>query len=129
MSYEASGKLIEKYPEQQLTEKFRKREFVVEIPDGMYPQQIKFELTNDRCSALDNFDVGDDMRVHFQLSGRGYEKDGKKVYFTNIRAWRLEKTSSNSTPSSSRQESGYYPEQPNYGNALSQHNANDDIPF
>lgn len=129
MSYEASGKLIEKYPEQQLTEKFRKREFVVEIPDGMYPQQIKFELTNDRCSALDNFDIGDDLKVHFQLSGRAYEKDGKKSYFTNIRAWRLEKLSGSSTPSGARQEQGYYPEPQNYTSILSQHNANDDIPF
>ena len=142
MSYEATGKIIEIYGEQQVTEKFRKREFVLEIPDGMYPQQIKFELTQDKCAALDNFSKGDEVKVSFNIRGRSYDKDGKKNYFTTIQAWRLDKVSSNS-PSSSpsynddggyqnsspRQSTGNYPTQPNYSEAFNQHNANDDIPF
>ncbi|MFM8473654.1 MAG: DUF3127 domain-containing protein, partial [Candidatus Kapaibacterium sp.] len=50
MSFDVTGKLHEIYPEQQVTEKFRKREFVLETQDGMYQQYIKFQMTQDRCS-------------------------------------------------------------------------------
>jgi single-strand DNA-binding protein len=139
MNYEATGKIIEKFSEQQITEKFRKREFVVEISDGLYPQQIKFELTQDKCAALDNFSIGDEIKVSFNLRGRSYDKDGKKNYFTTIQAWRLDKVSSNSPSynhddggyqnSSPRQSTGNYPAQPSYNEAFDKHNANDDIPF
>lgn len=138
MSYEATGKIIEIYDEQQVTEKFRKREFVLEIPDGMYPQSIKFELTQDKCAALDNFSMGDEVKVTFNIRGRAYERDGKKNYFTTIQAWRLDKSGSGSSAnsneggyqnSSPRQNTGNYPTQPNYSEAFNQHNANDDIPF
>lgn len=136
MSYEATGKIIELFDEQQVTDKFRKREFVVEIPDDKYPQQIKFELTQDRCAVLDNFSIGDDVKVSFNIRGRSYEKDGKKSYFTTIQAWRLDKVSGSSYSASNdtsyqqpRQNTGNYPAQPNYSEAFNQHNANDDIPF
>jgi hypothetical protein len=43
-SYEVTGRLIEIFDEQQISEKFRKREFVIEVQDGQYPEQIKFQL-------------------------------------------------------------------------------------
>ena len=92
MSFDVTGKLHEIYPEQQITEKFRKREFVVETQDGMYQQYVKFQLTQDRCAALDNFMKGDDIKVSFNLSGRPAQtKTGETVYFTNLVAWRLER--------------------------------------
>lgn len=94
MAFEIVGKLHEVYPEQQVTEKFKKREFVLEIQDGMYQQYIKFQLTQDRCSALENFAKGEEMKVSFNLTGRpGNSKDGSTVYYTNLVAWRLEKGS------------------------------------
>ncbi len=92
MSFEVVGKLHELYPEQQVTEKFRKREFVLETQDGMYQQYIKFQLTQDRCSALDNFSKGEDVKVSFNLSGRpSQNRNGETVYYTNLVAWRLER--------------------------------------
>ena len=92
MLYEAFGKLHVLFDEQQVTEKFRKREFVVEIEDGNYPQYVKFQLTQDKCSALNSFQKGDKIKVAFGLSGReGKSRDGNTVYFTNLGAWKLEK--------------------------------------
>ncbi|MFY7997448.1 MAG: DUF3127 domain-containing protein [Candidatus Kapaibacteriota bacterium] len=92
MLYEAFGKLHALFDEQQITEKFRKREFVVEIEDGNYPQFVKFQLTQDKCSALNSFQKGDKIKVVFGLSGReGKTRDGNTVYFTNLGAWKLEK--------------------------------------
>ena len=92
MSYEVKGKLIVKSDEHQITERFKKREFVIDTDtDTDYPQQIKFQLTQDRCSLLDNYDLNDEINVHFNLKGRGYQKNGETIYFTNLEAWKLEK--------------------------------------
>lgn len=92
MSFEVTGKLHEIYPEQQVTDKFRKREFVLEIDDNSYTQYIKFQATQDRCSLLDNYGKGDTVKVNFNLSGRPFtNREGQQVYFTNLVAWKLEK--------------------------------------
>src|SRR5690349_14297119 len=95
MAYDAQGKLHEIFDEQQVSEKFRKREFVLEIPDGAYTQFIKFQLTQDKCSLLDQYKVGDEVKVAFNLSGKPFTKNGTTMYFTNLGAWRIEPVSGN----------------------------------
>jgi DNA replicative helicase MCM subunit Mcm2 (Cdc46/Mcm family) len=94
MSYEARGRLLVKFDTQQVTEKFRKREFVLEMPNGNYTEQIKFQLTQDKCALLDDVKTGDELKVMFVLRGRPYTKNGETSYFTNIEAWRIDKASS-----------------------------------
>ena len=95
MSYELAGKLIEKFDVIQVSDSFRKREFVVEKTEnqgGMeFTDHIKFQLTQDRCSLLDNLNLQDEIRVNFNIRGRRWVKDEKVSYFTNLEAWRLEK--------------------------------------
>ena|SRR5690606_7770550 len=90
MAYDAQGKLHEIFDEQQVSEKFKKREFVLEIPDGAYTQFIKFQLTQDKCNLLDSYNVGDEIKVAFNLSGKPFTKNGTTMYFTNLGAWRIE---------------------------------------
>ena len=91
MLYEATGKIHEIFETQQKTDNFKLREFVLEIEDGQYTQQIKFQLTQDRCSLLDKFSNGDEVKVAFSLRGRAYtNKEGKTMYFTNLNAVKLE---------------------------------------
>lgn len=90
MAFDTQGKLHEIFDEQQVSEKFKKREFVLEIPDGAYTQFIKFQLTQDKCSLIDNFKVGDEVKVAFNLSGKPFTKNGTTMYFTNLGAWRVE---------------------------------------
>lgn len=125
MLYEAFGKLHALFDEQQVTEKFRKREFVVEIEDGNYPQYVKFQLTQDKCSALNSFQKGDKIKVVFGLSGReGKSRDGNTVYYTNLGAWKLEKIDGGAPTSAAPNRSAA---------AASSHDApppdDDDIPF
>lgn len=93
-SYELTGRLVEKYNEQKVTDSFRKREFVVETReaknDREFIESIKFQLTQDKCALLDNVNLNEDVKVTFNLRGRRYEKDGKVSYFTNLEAWRVE---------------------------------------
>lgn len=87
MSYEALGKLIVKGEIETKGASFNVRELVIEIA-GTYPQMAKFQLTQDRCSQLDTHNIGDIIKVHFDLRGREY--NGK--YYTNLNCWRIEKT-------------------------------------
>ena len=97
MSFEINGKLYEKNDTVAVTEKFRKREFVIEKTEssnsGEFTELIKFQLTQDRCDLLDRCNVNDEIKISFNIKGRKWEKDGKVSYFTNLEAWRIEKVS------------------------------------
>lgn len=93
MSLEIEGVLHKKFETENKTETFQAREFVIQL-DGQYPQYVKFQLTQDRCGAIDPFNEGDKMKVYFDLRGR--EWNGK--YFTNLNAWKLEKVAVNAPP-------------------------------
>ncbi|MCP4442158.1 MAG: DUF3127 domain-containing protein [Aureispira sp.] len=86
MALEIEGTLHKKFDEQNINATFKKREFVVET-DEKYPQLIKFELVQERCSLIDEFSTGDKLKVEFNLKGREWNEK----YFTNLHAWRISK--------------------------------------
>ncbi len=92
-SYEATGSILAIMDSQQINDSFRKREFVVEIADGNYPQAIKFQVVQDKTDMLDAFAVGDEVTVSFNLRGREFTRrsDGSKDYWINLDCWRLQK--------------------------------------
>ena len=98
MSFEITGKLLEKFNTQQVTSSFKKREFVLEKKEDVsgreFIETIKFQLNQDRCDLLDQFSINDEIKVSFNIKGRKWEKDGKVSYFNNLEAWKLEKTGS-----------------------------------
>ena len=94
MSFEIEGTLIKKFDTENKTATFQAREFVIEIMNGSYPQFIKFQLTQDRCAAVDPYEEGEQVKVYFDLRGR--EWNGK--YFTNLNAWRIEKPAAAAAP-------------------------------
>jgi|688.fasta_scaffold00554_23 hypothetical protein len=73
-------------PAVQVSEKFIKREFVLNEPHDQYPQDILFQLTQKNVDVLDKFGEGQEVEVSFRIRGREY--NGK--YFNNIEAWRVE---------------------------------------
>ncbi|MCK4922566.1 MAG: DUF3127 domain-containing protein [Bacteroidales bacterium] len=132
MSYEVSGKLIEKYDVVEISAKFKKREFVIEKKENSggfeFVDQIKFQLTQDKCSVLEPFSTGDDVKVSFNLRGRRWEKDGKVSYFTNLEAWRIEKLVSGSAPDSTHSHVDDYP-MPDKEDFTSSDQEFEDLPF
>ena len=90
-SFEVTGTIISIMDTQQVTDTFKKREFVIEIPDGNYPQKVKFQIAQDKTSLLDNFKAGQEVNVHFNLRGREYTRksDGSTDYWLNLDCWRL----------------------------------------
>jgi len=95
MSFELTGKLIEKFDVAQISDTFKKREFVIEHTEntgGMeFTDHIKFQLTQDRCNLLDQMNINDEIKVSFNIRGRRWVKDDRVSYFTNLEAWRIEK--------------------------------------
>ena len=87
-----TGKIHVIYDTQQVSDKFSKREFVVEYADNpQYPQLIKFELTQDKCSMIDAFKKGQEVTVTYNLRGREWtNKQGVTSYFNTVQAWRIE---------------------------------------
>jgi hypothetical protein len=74
---------------QVISDKFSKREFVIETQD-QYPQLVIFQLTQDKCNLLDAFKVGNQLEVSFNLRGREWRSPAGEVkYFNTLEAWRL----------------------------------------
>lgn len=79
-------------PTVQVSEKFAKREFVLTDNSSMYPQDISFQLTQDKCALLDGINVQDQLEVSFNIKGREWTSpQGEVKYFNSLEAWRLDK--------------------------------------
>ena len=90
--FKLSGTLKVLNPTVQVSEKFSKREFVVTESSSMYPQDIMFQLTQDKCSLLDGYNVNDQIEVSFNLRGREWTSpQGEVKYFNSLDAWRLDR--------------------------------------
>ena len=46
----------------------------------------------------DKFNIGDDVKVSFNIKGSKWNKDGKDNYITNLDAWRMEQISTENMP-------------------------------
>lgn len=94
MSFEITGKLLEKFDAIQRTETFKVREFIIEKSDDIngkiITNLIKFQCTQDRTNIVDRVNEGDEIKVYFNIRGSRWEKDGKVSYFNNLDAWRIE---------------------------------------
>src|SRR5690349_13797955 len=94
MSYEITGKLVVRFNTVQRSESFKTREFVIEKTEDAngrsYTNYVKFQCVQDKTSMPDRFNIGDDVKVQFNIRGTKWEKDGRTNYITNLDAWRME---------------------------------------
>lgn len=75
---------------QDVSQTFRKREVVV-TTEEQYPQHIMIEFTQDKCDLLNNFQVGQPVRVGINLRGREWvNPQGETRYFNSIQGWRID---------------------------------------
>ena len=86
--YKFQGKIKVINDTQEISEKFKKREFVVTDTSSMYPQDVMFQSVQDKCAILDEFSVEDEVEVSFNLRGREWTSpDGVVKYFNTLDAW------------------------------------------
>lgn len=63
-----------------------KQDFILEYQDGSYTAQVCFtSFGNDKVAELDKFQVGDQVKVSFNLRAR--EFNGR--WYNDVRVWRI----------------------------------------
>ena len=90
MALELEGKIARKMNVQSGTTArgaWSKQEFVFEYQEGNFPSQVCMHVWgDDKVKELDKYQVGDKVKVSFNLSSREY--NGR--WYTDVRAWRIE---------------------------------------
>jgi hypothetical protein len=70
-----------------------KQEFILEYQEGNFPAQVCMNVWGeDKVRELDKYQVGDKVKVSFNLSAREY--NGR--WYNDVRAWRIEPAGSTS---------------------------------
>ena len=88
---EVTGKVKVVNPEQQVSASFKKRELVV-TTEEQYPQHILIEFAQDKTDLLNNYNVGEQVKVSINLRGREWvNPQGETKFFNSIQGWRIEK--------------------------------------
>ncbi|TXS93729.1 DUF3127 domain-containing protein [Parahaliea maris] len=85
MAYELTGKIKLIQEPQTFNSGFTKREMVVTVDDGRYPQEINLEFVQDKIALLDDLQPGQEVTVSFDIRGREY--NGR--YFNNLQGWKV----------------------------------------
>lgn len=137
MSFEITGKLIQVSPTQQVSERFKKREFVLEIAEeingNVYTNYAKMQLVQNKCEIIDNYKMGDAVKVSFNIKGNKWERDGNVNYITNLDAWRVEAAAQGSSASAPAASPAYTNMSAPAANTGGQYNPSpesvDDLPF
>ena len=87
---QVQGQLKHKFDTQTVSDKFKKREFIL-TTDGAtpYPQHVSFQLSQDKCDLIDQFNEGQDIEVSFNLRGREWNGPQGVKFFNTLDAWRI----------------------------------------
>jgi hypothetical protein len=90
-NYTITGEIVKIGLTEAVSDKFRKREFVIKDSSDNFPQVISMQCCQDKVALLDSFIVGSNVTVTFNLKGREWmAKDGTVKYFNTVEAWKIE---------------------------------------
>lgn len=73
-SFETEGTLIKIFPTSVKSERFQLREFVLNVEEGNYPQEIIFQFSQDDCDRLDKFKEGEKVKVSSWIRGKKWQR-------------------------------------------------------
>lgn len=118
MAYDLTGKVKLIQEAKTFDSGFTKREMVVIVEDGKYPQEINIEFVQDKVALLDTLQPGQEVTVSFDIRGREY--NGR--YFNNLQGWKIVAAGGEAAVSAQAQPPGAY-------DAGGTDFGNDDIPF
>ena len=91
-SFETSGEIIRVNNVVNVSDKFRKRDFVLKLPDAKYPQTVQFQVTGDRCDLVRPDMIGETIGVSFNLRGRFWtNQQGEEKCFNSLEVWKVDR--------------------------------------
>ena len=83
-----------------ISETFKKRSFAIEVVNNN-PSSISFsqkdtynfDISNNNCQQLNDFSVGDEVEVLFNIKCKEYKREdsSESRVFTTLHAWRIQK--------------------------------------
>jgi hypothetical protein len=77
---------------QVVSDRFKKREVVITDNSGQYPQDISFQLTQEKTDAVNDMKVNDNVQVSFFIRGREWTSpQGEVKYFNALDIWSIKK--------------------------------------
>jgi hypothetical protein len=102
----AQGKIYLINDTQNISEKFKKREFVLEMSNNpAYVQKVLFTLILDNVDLIEGFNVGDDVEVTYNLQGKEWNSPaGETKFFNTLAVTGVNYTDNNETPKSEQEE-------------------------
>mgnify|MGYP002754700767 CR=1 FL=1 len=93
---------------------FQKRDLVI-TTDGQYPQDIIIQFAQGNCALLDTLQVGQTVKVHFNLQGREWTSpQGEVKYFNTVVGWKIELIQTTNVAQQQQQAPQGYQQQPQY---------------
>jgi len=100
MSQIVKGILKEKFEELQVTDSFKKREFILTTDNSsQYPQEISFQLSQAKTDLIDPYKVGQEVEVSYNLRGRAWTNpQGEVKYFNTLDAWKIQPVGNAAAP-------------------------------
>ena len=116
--FEIAGTIKKIFDEQTFGSGFNKREFVLTIESGRFPQDIKFECVKDKVDLVAKLRPGAKVKVSFDLRGREW----KENYYVNLNAWKIT-AEADAAPGAPEDDGAPIPEEP--GETV----ADEDVPF
>ena len=100
MALELEGRIVRKLNVQtgaSARGAWSKQEFILEYQEGNFPTQVCMNVWgDDKVKELEKFQIGDKVKVSFNLSSREY--NGR--WYSDIRAWRIEPAVATPPPAS-----------------------------
>lgn len=114
MALDITGKLIKVLPEtkgQGRNGEWVKQDFVIETFD-QYPKKVCMNVWGEKVGNLAQFKPGDDIKVSFNLESREYNEK----WYTDIRAWRIERATANGPAPYAGNQQNYGPPAQQYQN-------------
>lgn len=91
MSYELTGIIKMIGAVETVSDKFKKREVVITTDlSTPYPQHISGQLTQDKVELVHNMQIGDEIKVAFNIRGREWNGPQGVKYFNTIEIWKVE---------------------------------------
>lgn len=95
ISLEITGTIHFIGQEQQVSDKFKKRDFVLHVPNdtnSQYDDFIQLQMSQDKCAKLDEVEKGYEIKAFVNVRGKEYsKKDGSGMaYFNTLEAWKFD---------------------------------------
>lgn len=87
---EIQGRIKQIFAESVGQNGFQKRDLVI-TTEEQYPSDIIIQFTQSKCALLDTLQVGQRVKVHFNLQGREWiSPQGEVKYFNTVVGWKIE---------------------------------------